>query len=285
MAITSVKEQLNGRESERGSKSRSAKREWIVETDDKEEFLPLIEAAIPVAIGSLLDGDTSRRVGTIRSQYISDSKYAWRVTAEYETPQSGGGGGGGQDSSIAPISRAPDIQLDWDESRQPFYVDADGTPVANSAGLTFDPPIDNDIADPVLVITRNEFPIDWPLILSYRNAINLDTYLGAAVGTLRLYPILASRNFEQEWGYFYRVTYRLGYREDGWLAHVLDEGRYAAYGDDIIPIVDGNGDPVTDPVRLDGGGGQLAAGQAAVFRDFKRFKSKLFAPLNLPTDF
>jgi hypothetical protein len=207
------------------------------------------------------------------------------VSAEYNTPQSGGGGG--QDSATAPLARPSDIQLDWNESRVPIYVDAiTDEPVLNSAGVSFDPPIDYDIADPVLVISRNEFPIDWPLILSYRNAINLDTYLGAAVGTLRLYPILASRQFEQEWGYFYRVTYRIGYREDGWIAHRLDEGRHELNTDgELVEILDARGSPVTDPVRLNGSGKQLPVGAETQFLDYNLFKSKLFAPLNLPTDF
>ncbi len=170
-----------------------------------------------------------------------------------------------------------------------------GDPIVNSALGRFDPPPEFDDSRLTLTIARNELYVDPATLQLYKDAVNADYFWGAPPGTVHLKPIDADGAYRNGI-YFYATTYSLHFREEKWLATVLDQGfrafktgTWGANGpQDWTDILDGrSGQPVTSPQLFDGTGHPLnppggSSPASPFYRKFSGLRRVPFAPLMLP---
>jgi hypothetical protein len=160
--------------------------------------------------------------------------------------------------------------------------------LANSSKEPFDPPIQEEFFDFSILITRNEANFNITYANAYLNTVNSDTFMffarngvgyQFAAGKARCKSIQAS---EQRHGaaWYWQVQYEFIVRQDGWLRRVLDQGFRELDGSDYVQIADTEGNPVTQPVKLNGSGVKLAASADPVFLEFQTKKTINFSFFN-----
>lgn len=135
-------------------------------------------------------------------------------------------------------------------------VDSDGRSFTNSAG----DPVDGLEAESALMLLTytNEAATNpkFTGFYKYLNACNQDTYLGCEPYTLRCTGISAEYDqAKQAW----RVSVEFTHNPDGWEIVYYDAGFNEIDGGERRAILDQRGNPVNQPVPLDGAGKALAA--------------------------
>jgi hypothetical protein len=165
------------------------------------------------------------------------------------------------------------------------------TPILNSAGCYFDPPITIDDTRPTCHVVRNEQTYNPVYALNYKDVVNSDDWNGFPPGTVKLALPTAELEFSAVCGYYFIVNYEFEINPEGWDLQILDQGTMELVdvpADDEGPdeqgvanIKDKNGDNVSQPVLLDGNGNQLPSGDDPVYLTFKGYGQIAFASLNL----
>lgn len=235
------------------------------------------EAAVPFGYGQVAAGDPKgRAVTAINAQAIPDINGSYRVAVEFSDALG--------EVVLNPLARLFRPSLDFEENREPIYVDGDGNAILNSAGNSFDPPIEETFSDPVFTLINNVDTLRSILAMQYKGAVNTDPILGAAAGELKITGA-AINPLEENGVKYYQEIWRITGRPNrviggttvkGWARLILDEGRYQKASDinailngasvntvTLTPILGEDGDPVVDPVKLNGAGYLLQNERAA----------------------
>jgi len=176
------------------------------------------------------------------------------------------------------------VQRSWRNAKtnEPIDRDQAGDAILNPVGEPYTG-IRRDYTDAVLVYTRNEatFPIATALI--YQDAVNSDVFLGAAANYAKMLNITGPEVIDG--GSYYRVTYEIQFRADSWRHRELCRGK--RYWDGTmkagkkraINVIDDNGDPVSEAVRLKADGTLLPPGDPDVWELIDKYPKLPFAPL------
>ena len=191
-----------------------------------------------------------------------------------------------------PLSREP--RYEWFEIRAavPIYWDLDGNSIASSAGEPFDPPLEQEESRLGFRVERfREYTTLQAMgehLYSVANKLNAEPFLGAPAETARIASARAQLIIEGGIPYW-REAYEVHFREQTWNRSVLDQGVYRIYTvgmpgtpDEYENIVDANGQPIANPVKLDGNGQVLAPGEQAVYRNFRTYNTISFTGIPLP---
>jgi len=210
----------------------------------------------------------------------------WEVTVNYSRTEE-------------PLCQPMKIEWTFATSTEPIDRDADGEAITNSAGVTFDQPLSEEIDDQILRITRNEETFDANFAADYKGAVNSDTFWGFPPRTCRL-KIFDGVKARAAGLWFWQVTYEFHIRYDasdplrtGWNHRVLDQGyqvKTGALNDDGSPeyetLTDASGQPLREPVLLDGNGNRLAKNADPVYLEFETAPARAFSALDLaePTE-
>jgi len=187
-----------------------------------------------------------------------------------------------------PVLWHPEVNWGSEQFDEVVEKDRAGTAITNSAGDPFDPPLTETRSRSLLTLSRNEatWDPDWPE--TYENSVNdaSITICGktAAAGTAlirSLGAVYAEANGYEYW----RVTYAIAFKSDGWAREVLDAGYYRAKkaGETERPRIERDGMAVTEPARLDGSGEKLDDDSASVFLSFNTKNAKDWTLFSLPT--
>jgi hypothetical protein len=179
------------------------------------------------------------------------------------------------EGDVHPLSRPPEISWGASEATAPYFLDRSDPPkpTVNSAGDPFDQYLERDDGEMVITITINEATHDAAVADTFSRTVNIDpividgtTY---APGTLKLSPITATKVTERfetatsppETIKYYRRTYTLKARHEGWRDRVTDIGTNELVPGVLVteakklkPIVSAVGTPVSKPWPLDGAG-------------------------------
>jgi hypothetical protein len=293
MSIVDVRETFAGREggvNEKGE--RTYTRVFRVQTDSAYDGPLFVRLASGVPrIGDVYatstELDTGATVRTVDPQQDDDNPRLWIITVAYDSAVDQ------EQRDENPLARPAEIAWDFQQYTRAVWKDADGKAILNSAGDYFDPPIEVDDSRPVLTITRNEAAFNPALAIDYQDAVNTDPFFGFAARQVKVAKISSQRAFENNVSYW-RTSYEFHMRRDGWKVAVLDQGRrQKGQGGDaqgqtdpnkVYQILDGSGQPISDPVPLDGAGRRLASPgpTTAKFREFEIYKERPFAAFNLP---
>lgn len=235
------------------------------------------------------DVDLGCYVKRVRAEQEGDSGLIWKVTVDAESfnpdiPK----------PEPDPTQRPPEVSWDFGQFQRVAEKDVvTGKAIVNSAGQAFDPPIQVDDSRPLYTCERNEASFDPNVAFAYKDAINSDALtlggLAVAPGQAKMQNISAHREFDNN-QFYWAVTYQIAVKDDGWTEQVLDQGRYKlGQNNKLTPCVDDQGNEVTDPVLLNGSGGQLDLPPAApgnsgapVYLPFNVYDSLPFIALALP---
>jgi len=248
-----------------------------------------------------------------------DDKLTWLVEVRYSN-EGGGGGGGGSDphpTDLPPVITFSAAQYtrvvekayqdgtndgssgSGPDSLTPVTSGEPLTPVFNSVGKPFDPPVVQEDQNLVITIQRNETTTDFDPdnIKAYRNTINSIDHTGsnkiAGVEFTkfqgRMRGITAQKMWDKDGDAYWAVTYDIEIREVTHIRQVLDAGYYYLQSgggtQDWYPILD-KGSPakqITEPMVLNGSGG-IGSKSSPVYRMFQTYLAADWSSLNLPED-
>ena len=182
--------------------------------------------------------------------------FLWEVVATYSNRTDEPGLG-----DPYPLDRPAEIEWDFEPKARVLTYDLNGKAVVNSAGEKFDPPVEVNDDVLVLCIDRNEAAYNPNLAQQYKNAVNSDSFYGAAPGYVQCKPFKGKRHYENNI-FYYSVGYRIHFRGPGdppWQPTELDQGYYelstGPTGRKLL--YDDSGSPMQSPGLLDGNGHDL----------------------------
>lgn len=308
MAIIRVKERYDGSESEAQKGERKYRREYLVETDSNKHTARDIRLAPGIPrLGDLHNEDSSSRVTRVGTpQHASGSDNTWYVPVEYESIEVTITGTPIEEGReiINPETVLPRLQISTVDRTELLVKDINGKAVANSAGMRAStvPEVERSYREFSINgrVPFEAFTLD--MTTKYSDKLNNKDFLGFAVDTVKIKNVQGQTEdseFEQPDGTtvvrtVWVVTI-LGHVKESWLVRVLDEGTYKNPGaypyvgggeptvfggyDQLEPILDANGDPVREPVLLDGSGNPLAAGGEPVFLEYVGYAKEDFDEL------
>lgn len=149
----------------------------------------------------------------------------------------------------------------------------------NSGKVPFDPPGVTDVSIPTVVITMAIPNISIPYAMSIKNAVNLTRWKNCPPRTAKVMKFEAGNKTEGKVS-FIEATWEIGLDPDTWDFRPLDAG-YGGLQMRTVPnkapppvtvierrfvaFKDANGDPVSNPVPMNGAGGQLDPESDPVF--------------------
>lgn len=257
MAVVSVRELIRGREGEQDNKrQRRYTRTFRVTCSTPKDGPSVVMAAasVPSVYGAYSSGNDSDSGALAERISVKEDGFCqWIAEVTYSTftPDPA-------QNEDDPTNRAPVMRWSSALYQVPVVEALDGTPIVNSAGDPFDPPIERDDKRMVLSYERYETTYSPALSVDYACAVNEDPFLGFAAGLARCNSIEAERHYEKgEW--LWKVRYEFEFRREGWRARPLDQGfRYldAAFKPQLIR--DDKSSPVSSPALLTGDGLRLS---------------------------
>lgn len=187
----------------------------------------------------------------------------------------------------------------WTEPRILEFDAATGARVVNSADDPFDPPFEVERTNYTFSFTffRSPANLNWPAREVLMDCVNDRPWKilgrGYPIGTLRCTKVECQYVWDKGPGgalsLFWQIDVELKYKRGGWHARLLDQGRRekivgATLPDGTRPITrvmmtDQAGQPIADPVPLDGNGRRLATGGTLSYLDFKAYPEQNLWPL------
>lgn len=258
---------------------------YSLESDTATEAPLIVFAAVPTvypygdALLFILQLDTaevSRNPG---------SKYHWTANVNYSSrtpdPDKSGPAKSGYDN---PLDEPPVIKWSSGTTTEIIEKDINGVAILNSAGEPFDPPVEIQVPQPKLTISRNEASFSGTDALDYVYTVNTASFAGGAAGTVLCVGINADDSYSNGVQYW-KVTYEFLYRRQGWQKSLLNQSMMYKTGGNWKRITDDAGQFITDPVPIDELGQVIDRDNlpaSASFLDFDVYEEKNFGDLNLP---
>ncbi len=254
----------------------------------------------------------------VKPQQDDETPLRWMVTIDYDTqpetpqklanqqqPSGGGGPGGGSPQGPGqvpenPLARPPSWKGGFQQTTkvlaEAFKFDpATGNqlpgsvPVRNSAKLPFDPPVTVEESYVVLTVTRNVALLDLGKLKDLRDAVNSKPWYGLNPRCARVVGIDFGSKFENN-VFFWELSHQIAIKDDTWDLRKLDAGFAVLIHEQRLNdpqggvdrwkvITDENGEPIKEPVPLDGAGGQKKPGDPETYLVFQGYKQRDFNDL------
>jgi len=297
MAVVEVKEIREQATAGKSNTGRTAVKVFQVITDDAAtgEFAVLNATGIP----ELNEGhseDAQVKVNSVDTA-PEEGRLKWLVTVNYATANSTDPDNPDDED---PTKLPPQIsfgEIQYNKVIEKAYEDDDkvGQPsevVQNSAEDPFDPPIMQEEADLLIMITQNVREFD-PNYVLFRNAINSSPVTVAGVKIRkhqgRLRSIKPTKMWDQESEEYWQVQYEIEVKSKTQIRSILDQGLNYVEDDTkkAIPVegTDGEEEGTANPQKLDGSGGILAVGGDPEWLEFQTYYARSWKPLNLPDEY
>ena len=254
MAVKTVNERFQGRRSEWRNGKLVHLQEWLVTCDDKADG-PAVAIAADDNKGNKIPGpndapdyDPTASLTALIATPHHENERKFVVQAEFTSTSFGV-------SITDPLQRPPEISYAGTDATEPYFIDRSDTPkrVVNSAGDPFSRFLDRETGEISFTITVNEATFNTVTMDSFKHTVNAAPVTVDGVtydtGTLKLGVPTAVKTTERvqsdvgdvfEIVTFYRVTYPVKARADGWDDSEVDEGL-----NELIP----NADP-SKPAKL-----------------------------------
>lgn len=289
MAVVSVSAKLGSRSTSIDrSYQRKYAQDYIVETDDPLTGAIAVRAAagVPQLGDYFVDSDGAYDHGAYveaieaTEESTENGGYQWlvRVTfGPYDTSTFG------SDPMLWPLR----VSFGGEPVDKVIWFDKTGAPIRNSATDPFGEPIVIDDSRSTFVATRNELvsAFDMTLANEMSDVINDAAWNGFAAGTVKCGIITTSDEQYDPTNnvYYYTVKYPFSVKRDGWVKDVLDAGFAELDGGSPPkpkPILN-NGQPLSEPVPLDGSGHRLATTGTPVTLSFDVYDEADYAIFNM----
>ncbi len=233
-----------------------------------------------VSIPDLYAAHSSNTGWYVKSKFASPiSPTIWRVEVVYEYIPD-------------PLNQPPVYEWDFVVNQEPIgygykYNDYDTlVAITNSSGEPPDPPLMEDTYDLVVRVRRNTSSFSALTAKEYIGAVNADEIWSHPIHTVRCNYWKAQMRragsvnyFEEQLEFQFRYDLSPEGTYLGWWRKFPDMGfRTKASGQTVgTEILDESGQPISNPVLLDGSGGVLGEGLPTVYRYFLTKKIKTFS--------
>lgn len=233
MAVAEIIKVADGRSGRKGQKNqRSFSVSYLVRTNDPQDGPIVVFEALP-EIGDFYYTDNEYDLGArVADVSVSDEggdKFLWRAEVRYDRnlrddPE--------DQEPENPEEREPKYSIRFEKHEVPIsgpYSTADPghvsatTPLSNSAGQPYNPPITREETRPTIVLLKDERRLDLAGMLALQDTVNRNAFAGFTSQTLKLNVTGVQERFEQgeRW---WRKTYELAFKREGWVARPLDYG-------------------------------------------------------------
>lgn len=198
----------------------------------------------------------------LRTAVVDESPFVFRVTVEYREIRN-------------PLDEPPIIEWLSASTMEPIDTDITGEiHLITSSHERFDPPIMRRFNDLLLRATYNEADISPLEMNAYREAVNIDLFMGFLPGIAKVKEWTSRRILDISNYFYWTTVVEIQFRETGWKRQYVDEGyrEYIGMDSDGKPKYqkfkedddDGVSQFVDEPVKLDGFGKKLNDGAAIV---------------------
>lgn len=161
-----------------------------------------------------------------------------------------------------PLARPPKISSRAQMRTVACDVDRHGDPILTSVGLPPTTLPEKDVADRVFSVEKETATWDESVADQFAGVLNSAPFLGKPARTVLCADLGAASAFENGVSHWVR-TMEFVYRRSGWDFQRLDADVYenasSEAGGVRLRIKDAGGDPIGDPVPLDGAGGVVEA--------------------------
>lgn len=229
------------------------------------------------------DNVDKARCTDISIQRDKDAWNIWRGVVTYKQQP-----GQPDDWNINPLLEPTKYSYPGGETiAKPLSKDLNGDACKNSAGQQLNPLPTREFYLSRVVAVHNFAAYDDAGYDQFRGTYNTDPFLGRDPKKVLLKNVttggLEIRNDYE----YYPVTHEFlvitnDDDDDNWENEIyVDVGTAELVNGNLVPILDARGQPITEPVQLDGAGRKATAGAAPVNLEFKSRKGKAFSALNL----
>jgi hypothetical protein len=244
------------------------------------------QPALPIIGNSYFVNSSEKDLGSFASQITYQQEIGeangntgqWLVTVQY-TPYDAAMFG--TDPTAWPIK----IRFTGQKYEKVLYADQAGNPIVNSAGDPFSDPVTVDDSRSLITIQRNELvsSFDFTLSETYRDTVNNAVWNGFDTKTVKCATIDTSDPTydSNNQVYYLEVVYLFEINRDTWVKKILDQGFSELDGSGNPKAITNAGQPVSDPVPLDGSGHRLGSGGTPVYLSFDAYPDKDFSTFNL----
>jgi hypothetical protein len=179
-----------------------------------------------------------------------------RLTVGYAIPVNGDSFDG---TDTNPLTEP--VRWSWQRSKviESIDRDKDGNPIVNSNRMPFANGAQRTYTQRILEARRNEATYPAALAEAFEDTVNTNTFSGPpgvsfGAGKVKCNIITVLGEYSSTSPYV-EVLYQFEIRPDGWATRQLDEGAMGRDSDgNFLPLYSLNGDKVTAPVLLNGGG-------------------------------
>ena len=292
----------------------------VVTDDPQDEALKIFNDAPALGLPKKTDKyptDNDYWCSSLDPRCISDDGRIWEVRVNYTlAPPIQGGAQGDKPWDLDPV-----VSFGFQVSKEVFEkayavnqdisavvgaVRSDPTfPVQNSVGRDYDPPSMIDEAYLVINIQRNTELVNFDpnTLLFFENTINNDqeTIAGIVVPKFNAYlrDYKATKNWTSDNEAYYQETLDVLLNPKTWLKYILDRGieekanlggsaGTASSPGNLVKykkILDEDGDPVREPVNLNGAGGRAGNKQPYYFEYHGYWETDWSSGLDLPATY
>jgi hypothetical protein len=203
-----------------------------------------------------------------------------------------------EDDTGDPTSRPWHTQWAWIACNEAVDTDIAGRPIVNSADEPIDPPPTREILDRLCTMrgTLPDTKATRDRLDDYNDTVNSNTVFGYPAGRGRMrtsYERMITSDGRQYLEVTVEIVFRLKLAAGtpdycAWDRRILDQGyreKITSDGETVYrTIVGDDGQPVREPVPLDGSGGQLAEGANPVWLYYEEHERRNFGAIGLPTE-
>lgn len=188
-----------------------------------------------------------------------------------------------------PLLRPAEVSWSTSKITLPMEKDADGTPIVNTAGERFDPPLEREERFMILNVKLNQANFIAANLLLYEGRTNRLPFMGFPRGMVLLEKVASSKAFENNiffWPTMYEFWIKMivhaGMQAvDVWANTVLNRGFFQKVDGKLKIITDALGKPMATPSLLALDGTKLPVGGAPVFLVFYKHMEADFNELAL----
>jgi len=261
----------------------------------------VLNASGSVKVGDFYGPNTFLRVQSVNVSQASGNPLQWFITVTFSTavPEDS------DQTTDKPVDRPPDVSISQISQTEPIKVLPDfltlngGVEILtqNSAGVTYDPPIEREVVDMSIVVTQNFADFHPSDIDGYRGAVNSATWETFEPGMARIVNIAYERTTENGIT-FWKRTIEIHVREKPsnyawntptgtyiypWQVIRNNEGilQLALEGTVREPILLASGLMVPEPVGLTAAGVEQAPGDVPTLLRWNVYPVKDFADLDI----
>lgn len=282
-------------------------RTWQVTVDSLSDGGNVVELATGIpSFGAEHPTQSGLFVNSITSERAQENGLVWTVTANYQGYRTGGIWG--DEEKVPPLDARPLVVRMTQKSQEAIDTDVNGSVITNSSGEDYDPPLTADRSKLVYQITRYVYDPRDDIYDAYMDSVNSDWWRPYTSNvtyppwTAKIDDINCELVHIQQYSVFREtwtiVIFRGMPNSDapgglwGHQVRAADRGKRAwqITNDEwwFGPIKDESGDPVTEPVALNGQAGILEVdqndvinGTGTVWRLHQVYKALPFGYLNL----